>query len=245
MILGVDIGNTQTKIAVYKGDKLDDVFFCSTEIFHEKLLALQEENPLFKTVILASVVFLKEFQLEILKKHFVIEQITRQSKMPFKNNYQTPNTLGIDRMVLASGGSLLYPNENVLIIDAGTCITYDFVNENNVYYGGGISPGIQLRFRSLHHFTAKLPEVKWENQEVNLIGKTTNESIESGVINGAVEEINGIINKYLQQNEKLRVILTGGDAEYLSKQIKNVIFAKSFFLLESLYLLHKYIKSND
>lgn len=245
MILIIDIGNTQTKIAVFKEENIQQVHFCPTHIFHERLIELKNENPNVQTVVLASVGFLQENQLEMLKQHFSVVQITSHSPMPFHNAYSTPQTLGIDRRVLAVGASLQFPNQNVLVIDAGTCITYDFVDENNNYQGGGISPGIGMRFKSLKHFTAKLPEINWEQQTANLIGTSTQESIESGVLNGVIAEIDGIIEKYQQKNPNLKVILTGGDAEYLSKQIKNVIFAHSFFLLESLYSLYKYIQSYD
>jgi type III pantothenate kinase len=178
------------------------------------------------------------------KVHFV----SNEFPFPFHNLYQTPKTLGIDRMVLASGAVLKYPNQNRLIIDAGTCITYDFIDENDNYHGGAISPGMHLRYKSLNNFTANLPLLDiddFNNQmdleiNPNLIGNSTQNSIHSGVINGLVFEIDGFIDQYQQQYSNFIIILTGGDAEFLAKRLKNTIFANSNFLLESLCQTFQY-----
>ena len=165
----------------------------------------------------------------IVEIHF----ITHESKFPFTNLYSTPKTLGIDRMVLAAGAVLQFPNQNRLIIDAGTCITYDFINSNDNYLGGAISPGLRLRYEALHQQTAKLPLLTNSYPE-NFIGNSTKESIHSGVINGVVLEIDGFIELYKTQYPKFIIILTGGDTEFLAMRLKNTIFANSNFLLESL-----------
>ncbi|MGK4566100.1 type III pantothenate kinase [Flavobacterium sp. 3HN19-14] len=165
--------------------------------------------------------------------------ITHNDSFPFQNDYETPLTLGIDRMVLAAGATLQFPNRNRLVIDAGTCVTYDFVDENNHYLGGAISPGFRLRYESLHNYTAKLPLLPLENPE-HFIGKSTNYAIHSGVVNGLVNEIDGFISQYQQQYSNFTIILTGGDAEFLAKRLKNTIFANSNFLLESLNALFSY-----
>ena len=159
---------------------------------------------------------------------------------PFENLYKTPNTVGIDRLVLASGAVLMFPNQNRLVIDAGTCITYDFINEKNQYLGGAISPGIRLRYESLHNYTAKLPLLDMKLPD-ELIGKSTNDSIHSGVINGVINEIDGFIDQYREQYSKFIIILTGGDTDFLAKRLKNTIFANPNFLLESLNQTFQYI----
>ena len=161
------------------------------------------------------------------------------TNIPFKNKYKTPKTLGVDRIGLVSSAVYRYPNENVLVIDAGTCITYDYVNTKAQYFGGSISPGIIMRYKALNNFTAKLPMLDLEFPE-SLIGISTNQSIHSGVIFGVLGEINAIINRYKDQNEKLTVVLTGGDANFLAKRLKNGIFANPNFLLEGLNAILNY-----
>ena len=157
---------------------------------------------------------------------------------------QTPTTLGIDRMVLAAGAVLQFPKSNRLIIDAGTCITYEFVTDKDEYLGGAISPGLLLRYKALNHYTAKLPLLAPEDIDY-LIGDQTDRSIHSGVINGITQEIEGIIAQYKLLYPDLKIILTGGDTLFLVKRLKNVIFANSNFLLESLNNLYQYTIEND
>jgi type III pantothenate kinase len=130
------------------------------------------------------------------------------------------------------------------VIDAGTCVTFDFIDENNNYLGGAISPGLRLRYEALHNFTAKLPLLTLENPK-HFIGNSTAESIHSGVVNGLVYEIDGFIDDFKAQNSKFIIILTGGDTEFLAKRLKNTIFANSNFLLESLNQTFQYKIKND
>jgi type III pantothenate kinase len=136
-------------------------------------------------------------------------------------------------MLLAAGAVFQFPNKNRLVIDAGTCITYDFIDENDNYLGGAISPGISLRYQSLHNYTDKLPLLSTEIPE-ELIGNSTNQSIHSGVINGVTLEIEGFVSSNLYRNDNFIIILTGGDSDFLAKRLKNTIFANPNFLLESL-----------
>src|SRR5690606_28211136 len=134
------------------------------------------------------------------------------------------------RMVLASGATLRYPDKNRLVIDAGTCITYDFIDDRNRYHGGAIAPGIRLRYEALHNYTAKLPLLTAEMPE-GIIGKSTAGSIHSGVVNGVLSEIDGFIDSYRSGAQNFIIILTGGDAEFLAGRLKNTIFANQNFLL--------------
>jgi type III pantothenate kinase len=177
---------------------------------------------------------------ELVKIHFV----SHNDPFPFINRYETPKTLGIDRLVLATGATLRFPKQNRLVIDAGTCVTYDFIDENNNYLGGAISPGLRLRYEALHNYTAKLPLLTLENPE-HLIGKSTSESIHSGVVNGLIFEIDSFIADYKALYSNFIIILTGGDTEFLAKRLKNTIFANSNFLVESLNQTFQYKIKND
>jgi type III pantothenate kinase len=239
MILAVDVGNTRIKAAVFEGDILVDNF-----VFVRKELQKNIQNILKKYKKIADLVVSsvgdveKQSFLEFendLKVHF----ITREDPFPFVNCYSTPKTLGIDRMVLAAGATIQFPNQNRLVIDAGTCVTFDFIDDNNNYLGGAITPGLRLRYESLHDYTAKLPLLTLDNPK-GLIGKSTSESIHSGVVNGLVYEIDGFIDEYSARYSNFIIILTGGDTDFLAKRLKNTIFANSNFLLESLNQTFQY-----
>jgi len=159
--------------------------------------------------------------------------LSQTTEVPFINEYATKNTLGVDRMALASAAVLKYPNKNVLVIDAGSCITYDFISDKRIFKGGSISPGIAMRYRALNQFTDKLPSLN-RIDAFSLTGNSTEEAIHSGVLNGLIIEINGIIEEYKLQFEKLTVVLTGGDTIFLAKRLKNSIFANPNFLLVGL-----------
>ncbi|MBT6766833.1 MAG: type III pantothenate kinase, partial [Prolixibacteraceae bacterium] len=137
--------------------------------------------------------------------------------------YDSKETLGKDRIAAAVGAFDLYPDSNVLIIDAGTAITYDIINEKNQYLGGNISPGLEMRFKALHHFTGKLPLVK-QNKFDKLYGNTTENAILAGVQNGLVFEVDKAIDTFKEFYNNLKVIITGGNAEFFDKKLKNSFF---------------------
>ena len=233
MILAIDVGNTRIKAAVFENDNIENKFVFENDLFRKKIENILNDYPGITHLVVASVGNISEDDLRCFENRVKIHQITNRDLFPFQNRYKTPLTLGIDRMVLASGAVMQFPGQNRLVIDAGTCVTYDFVDENDNYQGGAIAPGLRLRYESLHQFTAKLPLLQFEDPDY-LIGKSTNESIHSGVVNGFVYEIDGFIEEYLNQYSDIRIILTGGDTEFLAKRLKNTIFANSNFLLESL-----------
>ena len=156
--------------------------------------------------------------------------------MPFKNDYDTPHTLGVDRLALMAAAVDQYPKSNVLVIDAGSCITYDFMDANQNYLGGAISPGLEMRYKSLEAFTSNLPLLQ-KTVPNQSIGSSTEASIHSGILYGILYEIEGTIKAYQNKYPDLTVILTGGDADFLCKQFKISIFAHSNFLLEGLNFL--------
>jgi type III pantothenate kinase len=244
MLLTIDVGNSRIKAAVFEQDTLVDLFIMGENdaviIFSEIFI----KYPKIKSAIYASVGKIEAEVLDTIQKHVETQIINHTTKLPFTNNYTTPKTLGIDRMVLAAGAKLLYPKQNRLIIDAGTCVTYDFIDQDNHYLGGAISPGIALRYKSLNDYTQNLPILKLNSTEI-FTGTSTENSIHSGVINGLTYEIDGFISQYFLKYQDLTVILTGGDAEFLAKRLKNTIFANSNFLLDSLRLLSTYINQND
>jgi type III pantothenate kinase len=239
MILAIDVGNTKIKVAVFEQDTMILKEDYTNETLVEGLKKIYKKFTKSNKTIISSVSNLSEEALLLLKSKNKLYFLTNESKFPFENKYTTPLTLGIDRKVIVSGAVLKYPKQNCLIIDAGTCITYDFVDENKHYFGGAISPGIEMRYKAINYYTAKLPKLDIEEPD-SYMGNSTNQSIHSGVVNGVIYEIEGFINDYLKESKYLTIILTGGDALFLAKRLKNPIFANSNFLLESLNLLYQY-----
>lgn len=244
MLLAVDVGNTKIKAAVFEGTVLLEKF-----VFDKSDVLKNIENIFFqydkiRQTVLSSVGKDNAALFSELEKRSKLVVIGHDSKFPFSNKYGTPATLGIDRMVLSAGAVVRYPGKNRLVIDAGTCVTYDFTDSNDNYLGGAISPGLQLRYNAMHNFTAKLPLLYPEMPE-EYIGNSTAASMHSGVVNGMLHELEGFVRQYNEQYQELTIILTGGDAEFLAKRLKNTIFANSNFLLESLNLLYLYTITND
>jgi type III pantothenate kinase len=242
MLLAVDVGNTRIKVAVFEDANLLERFVFSNEFLEENLSIILKKYPKTTDLVVASVTNIQKTIFLSFEKQLNIHFLTSDFVFPFRNLYTTPETLGIDRMVLASGAVLQYPHQNRLVIDAGTCVTYDFIDDQDRYLGGAIAPGIRLRYESLHEFTAKLPLLTLEayqkseskSEPLNFIGNSTPTAIHSGVLNGLIHEIDGFIDQYRLKYPKFIIILTGGDAEFLAKRLKNTIFANSNFLLESL-----------
>lgn len=239
MNLIVDVGNTFVKFAIFKNDELIHKVSFKLSEFKKQYKLLKKEFPKLKTSIISSVGRLSKKQIEIIDDDLKVLELNSNTKLPFKNLYKTPETLGVDRIALASASVNQFPDNNVLIIDAGTCITYDFVTDKNEYLGGAISPGIRLRYQALHNLTANLPLLE-KDQPKTIIGNSTESSIHSGVVIGVVKEIDGVIDQYKEKHQDLTVILTGGDANFLSNQLKNSIFANSNFLLEGLNFILDY-----
>ncbi len=233
MNLIIDVGNSKVKLAVFSKGKL----MRKRSVDHAEMKQhVDELLQTFKSidhVIFASVGKIRKKDVRFLPKSLKLIILDERTKLPFKNKYKTPHTLGVDRLALVSASAIQFPDKNILIIDAGSCITYDFINTQNEYLGGAISPGIRMRYKALNNLTANLPLLSTKLPR-GLIGNSTENSIHSGVMNGILTELDGIINAYQKKYESLTVILTGGDAKLLSKRLKNSIFANSNFLLEGL-----------
>ncbi len=244
MIICIDVGNTRTKVAVYENGTLQHLIITNEEKLIKKISKQIQGVENRVDIILSSVGNLSSEVLAELDKLGKLIIVNHETLIPFKNLYGTPTSLGIDRIVLAAGATLKHPNQSRLVIDAGTCITYDFINNQDQYHGGAISPGIGLRYKSLNDYTANLPLEKISELHP-FIGNSTSGSIQSGVLNGVIAEIEAFIDHFEHQDENLTVILTGGNSEFLVNRLKNSIFANPNFLLESLFLLHQYIVTND
>jgi len=238
MNLVIDVGNTRIKLAVFENAKIIHNEIITSEKFELKAVELLKKYNL-KNAILSSVGKLKISDINKLKKKINLIQLNYATKVPFKNNYATPKTLGVDRIALVCAAIANFPSKNVLVIDAGTCITYDFINSESTYFGGAISPGIEMRYKSLHQFTKKLPLLTPKFPE-ELVGSTTEKSMHSGVVNGVISEIDSIIKQYRKKNKDLTVVLTGGDVNFLANRLKNSIFANPNFLLEGLNTILTY-----
>ncbi len=237
MNLIIDVGNTYVKFAVFQRDILLTKHKFKLDQFQKQFETIFKKYSNLDKCIISTVGKLDSKCLELVRKNLKVVFLDATTPVPFENCYKTPETLGVDRIALVSASVKQYANNNVLIIDAGTCITYDFINKKNQYLGGAISPGIQMRYKSLNNLTANLPFLDTEIPD-NILGNTSEKAIHSGVIYGVLSEIDGSITTYNEKYADLTVILTGGDAIFLSKQLKSSIFATSNFLLEGLnYIL--------
>ena len=229
----IDAGNSLIKLGVcIKGE------IVSMSSFNSLALLKQELEP--HVPIALSSVLNSNFKEDLKNVQNPVFWVSHQVKLPFKINYLTPSTLGIDRICNVAAISKINPFSPRLVIDIGTCIKFDFLNAKNEYEGGSISPGLLLRFKALNLFTDKLPLIEISDK-VNLIGNSTESAIQSGVQNGMNAEIIGLILEYKAKYTDLNVFVTGGDAHYFDLAQKNVIFADENLTLKGIleiYLLN-------
>jgi type III pantothenate kinase len=237
MNLVFDIGNSGSKMAVYDGRK-KITSFRTKEFSCERLQKKMSPFQIDKAII-SSVRHIPDFIFDLLIVDIpVIHVLSHRSKLPFRIDYETPETLGPDRIAAVAGAYELFRGEKILIIDAGSAITYDFLSGKN-YKGGNISPGIRMRFRALHKFTGKLPLVD-PGQKFTSPGKNTTEAITAGVINGVTYEINEYIRTFEKKHVGINVILTGGDGEYLKGRINHRITYVPDIVVDGLNLILEY-----
>jgi len=232
MNLVIDIGNTLIKSAVFDGTKIiksDSLKVFSNSYFETLFLSYS-----IKSCILSSVRKDNSETEAFLKGKTKLLILNNLTSLPFLNKYSTPETLGHDRIAVMAASSFRYSGTNVLVIDAGTSITYDFINDKNEYLGGGISPGLKMRVLALSHFTDNLPLVDFNGNMPKLIGNSTENSILSGVVIGFIKEIEGVINEYKSRYNHLKIIVTGGDHYYFDKLLNYKTFAAPNFVLEGL-----------
>lgn len=236
MNLTIDIGNTRIKAGIFNGTALKA--HCIIPSHSVKALqAFIKTYPGTKSAIISSTIdYPKGLKASIGKKIKIIE-VSAKILLPFKNTYKTPETLGKDRIATVAGAQQMLPRKNLLVINAGTCITYDLIDSKGIYLGGSISPGLDMRFKALHTFTGRLPLIKADNKFTNLTGKTTKESMLAGVQMGMTEEVQGIINAYKKRYSNLDTVLTGGSLEWLEKTLKGKIIIEPFLTLKGLNVL--------
>lgn len=223
MFLVIDLGNTNHKAGLFSSGKLIWTGSWKT-LTPTRLNRIFHKNPGITHSIISSVIQYPTSNIQHLYDKTSCLELTESTPVPITNKYRSPSTLGKDRLASAVAASLLFPGTDCLVINAGTCITYDFINREKEYLGGAISPGMQMRFKALHTFTSKLPLVSVLT-DPPLTGTDTDSSIVSGVVNGMAGEIDSIAKQYLGLFPELKIILSGGDANYLVNRLKIGIFA--------------------
>ena len=235
----IDLGNTLTKVACLENARQVEFYtFGEDADFFQWI----NQQPAFDAGILGSVRHLPEELEKWVSNQADMITLNSNTPLPFKIAYKSPDTLGPDRIALAAAGFERFPHQNVLVIDMGSCITYDLLTSQGIYLGGAISPGIRMRFKAMNAFTAKLPMAEPTN-ETPLIGYNTESSLQSGVMNGVQAEIAGIIEQYERNYKDLTVLIGGGDNKYFDKRFKVNIFAASNLVLDGLRFIMEFNQS--
>ncbi len=237
MNLVVDIGNSFIKIAVFKEDTI--LYSKYHKTFHVKDLKVLRKKYPFSRAIASSVRQNNPYFIQHLLKNYNLLLLDHKTKVPIKNMYKTPSTLGFDRLAAVVGGNHLYAKKNVLVIDIGTCMTFDYIDKAGNYLGGNISPGIEVRLKSMNEYTSSLPLVKRSNNQ-DILGKTTKSALQNGAVKGIKYEIESFIKTLTKKMGHLTVILTGGDALYFGELIESKIFVDPKLVLKGLNEILKY-----
>jgi len=232
--LCLDFGNTRLKAALFTDGVITDLSILKDHSVETVKTIVEQFKP--QKTILSSVInhdaAIEDYFSSVTKFH----KLSYHSKLPFTSPVGKPDTIGADRLALAAAAVNFHPGKNNLVIGLGTCITYNFINKNNEFMGGGISPGLEMRLRSMHDYTAKLPLVK-ADWNVPLIGFDTNSNILSGAVIGVAKEIDGMVDAYSEKFGNFNALLTGGDIAYLASHLKNKIFADPELIFKGLYAI--------
>ncbi len=232
MNLVIDQGNSLCKIWLFDNNKILYQTKSDNQNFSKIILSLLNQYNISASVY-ATVINPNKKLIEILRQKTFFVFVSAQIPLPINIDYLTPQTLGADRIAAAVAANDIFPNQNVLIIDIGTAITFDLVTDTNTFIGGNISPGPVMRLKALNTFTAKLPMVELQ-QPTNKIGKSTKQAILNGVVWGISYEIQGYIDNYKKSFENLRTIITGGFSYFFEKKIKSSIFVKNNLIAKGL-----------
>jgi type III pantothenate kinase len=232
-----DFGNTRLKCGVFMMDQLSEVLTLDDHSNETINNLLDKYSPEY--TILSSVIYHNIEIEKLLTDRSSFLKLDSSTKLPFTTPVAKPENIGADRLALAAFAVHFYPEQNNLVISLGSCVTYNFINKYNSLIGGSISPGMEMRFKSMNTYTAKLPLVK-ADWNFPLIGYDTRTNILSGVLMGLVAEIDGIIDKYAEKFSNFNVLLTGGDAVNFVRHLKNKIFADPYLILKGLYAISKY-----
>ncbi|WP_321330676.1 type III pantothenate kinase [uncultured Bacteroides sp.] len=238
MNLIIDIGNTIAKVALFDGDSMVDVFFDSNDSLD--CLGKVATQYSIERGIIATVIDLNEKVLQRLHELSIpLHWLDARTPLPIVNLYESSDTLGYDRIAAVVAANQQFPDKDILVIDAGTALTYEFIDSNGRYHGGNISPGMQMRFKALHQFTGKLPLVQ-STGRLPFMGKDTETAIRSGVLQGIEYEILGYITVLKHKYPELLVFLTGGDHFSFDTKLKSIIFVDRFLVLKGLNRILNY-----
>ena len=238
MNLVIDIGNSRAKIAQIDRDEI--VQYWSVEQLDTSFFDKISFDHIDKAILCSVKQKTEDIRDMISPRVSFYMELTDKTPVPVEILYHSKDTLGKDRIAAVVGANNIFPDANVLVIDIGTAITYELINQKNQYTGGNISPGIRLRFRALNQYTDKLPLVEAEETQGFSFGKTTKEAILNGVMNGISHEINGYIENLKHDYPNLKVILTGGDVDFFVNNLKNSIFVDSKLVLKGLNRILEY-----
>ena len=234
-----DFGNSKTKVAVFEQGKIVS-HYVFQHFTKKNLVDIIFQNPKVKNTIISSVIhYDKEIFTNLKKRSHIFIELNHKTPVPVKNQYKTKSTLGNDRLASVVGAYSIFPEQNCLVIDAGSAITYDFINEKGIYKGGNISPGLNLRFKALNTFTDNLPLCNTSGNFEDM-GDHTEGAIVSGVQNGIIYEIEGYIMRFQEKNDKINIILTGGDSHFFANRLKNSIFVEPNLILFGLNKILEY-----
>ena len=232
--LCLDFGNTRLKCALFNGKELKQEIVLDNDNTSTIENIIVQYKP--SRSILSSVINHNEEVETLLASKTKFHKLTNQSKLPFSTPVGKPETIGTDRLALVAAVVYFYPKQHNLIIGLGSCITYNFVNKFHEFLGGSISPGLEMRFKSMNQFTAKLPLVRADSN-FPLVGYDTKTNLQSGVILGAAKEMDGVIDEYALRYSNFNVHLTGGDMRFFVSLLKNKIFANPNLIFKGLYAL--------
>lgn len=230
----LDFGNTRQKLALFEGDALKEVIYLRDDAIGHLQEVIEQHRP--QRSILSSVVAHDEAVEELLQQRTAFHKLSHLSKLPFTMPVGKPETMGADRIALAAASVFLFPGSNILAIGLGTCITYNFINQQGQFMGGSISPGMAMRFRAMHEQTALLPLAK-AHWNVPLIGYDTATNLQSGVLLGMAKEIDGLVAAYKKRYGLFNCLLTGGDAPLLTPHLESGIFADPHLIFKGLYAI--------
>ena len=229
-----DFGNTRLKCAIFTGEEITEMVELPNDSV-ELFASLMERIKPPKTI-LSSVIHHNPAIEELLASRSVFHKLSHSTRLNFSTPVGKPETIGADRLALAAAAVHFFPNKHNLVIASGSCITYNFINQEHAFIGGSISPGMEMRFRSMEVLTAKLPYVE-RNWNFPLIGYDTKTNLQSGVQAGIGFEMDGFINAYKSKYDNFNAVLTGGDTLHFALRLKNRIFADPNFLFKGLYAL--------
>jgi type III pantothenate kinase len=232
-----DFGNTRLKYAIFEDRELKEVLVLPDAQPGTIENVLEQHHP--DKTILSSVIKHDPAIETVLATHSNFHQLSYQSKLPVSTPVGKPETIGADRLALVVAAVDLYPKQHSLVIGLGSCITFNFINKFNEFLGGSISPGLEMRFKAMHEYTAQLPLIK-PDANFPLVGYDTRTNILSGVILGMSKEIDGIVDEYVLKYSNFNVLLTGGDMAFFVPHIKNKIFADPYLIYKGLYAISEF-----